>query len=251
MTPFVTSVDTYMSTEIRKYSSLVRLRTVMLLVIYLLILGGCAGLSTGRCLTCAISIWNATENGGTVYQDIFFGSDGDVAVVANAFCAERRLGPPQIGPKTRTPRNQANYEYNFNCAQPVATASPTNPIAVRNLAGQCVALGFERDTPDFGNCVIRLLEIENSRANQSATQSETALQQFRNEQAVRQKAQDRAIQTLQQLQGAGSRSSPNQSGVAVLKRSYISGKNRICVYDRVGSEDVITISATAICPLAR
>lgn len=35
----------------------------------------------------------------------------------------------------------------------------------------------------------------------------------------------------------------------VLKRSYQSGTNRICVYDDMGSERAVTIAATDLCPI--
>ncbi|QFT57148.1 hypothetical protein [Microbulbifer sp. THAF38] len=37
------------------------------------------------------------------------------------------------------------------------------------------------------------------------------------------------------------------AGTAFLKRNYISGLNRICVYDHLGSEVIITIKSTEIC----
>lgn len=50
----------------------------------------------------------------------------------------------------------------------------------------------------------------------------------------------------------GQPATPSQSSggaTAFLKREYESGFNRICIYDRVGSEVAITINATQICPL--
>jgi hypothetical protein len=40
-----------------------------------------------------------------------------------------------------------------------------------------------------------------------------------------------------------------QSGTAFLKGSYVSGMNRICNYDRVGSAVAITVGAAELCPL--
>ena len=39
------------------------------------------------------------------------------------------------------------------------------------------------------------------------------------------------------------------AGTAFFVRDYVSGMNRICVYDYLGSQVVITVSATSICPL--
>ena len=38
-------------------------------------------------------------------------------------------------------------------------------------------------------------------------------------------------------------------GAAFFKRSYQSGMNRICIYDRLGSEVAITVGAADLCPL--
>lgn len=40
------------------------------------------------------------------------------------------------------------------------------------------------------------------------------------------------------------------TGMATFKRSYQSGLNRVCLYDRTGSEVATTIGATEICPLS-
>jgi len=39
------------------------------------------------------------------------------------------------------------------------------------------------------------------------------------------------------------------AGTAFLKRQYVSGMNRICIYDHLGSEVAITLRATDICPV--
>ena len=39
------------------------------------------------------------------------------------------------------------------------------------------------------------------------------------------------------------------AGIAFFKYSYVSGMNRICVYDHLGSQYVITIPAAQVCPV--
>jgi hypothetical protein len=39
------------------------------------------------------------------------------------------------------------------------------------------------------------------------------------------------------------------TGTGFLRNSYVSGMNRICVYDRMGSAYAVTIGAVEICPL--
>jgi hypothetical protein len=63
------------------------------------------------------------------------------------------------------------------------------------------------------------------------------------------------IQTGTQLMQQGRRQ-PNPvdnptAPAAFLRNSYVSGLNRICLYDRLGSQVAVTIPATAICPLGR
>ena len=40
----------------------------------------------------------------------------------------------------------------------------------------------------------------------------------------------------------------SDDGPGIFRRSYVSGTNRICIYSRAGSEYVLTVSATDICP---
>lgn len=40
------------------------------------------------------------------------------------------------------------------------------------------------------------------------------------------------------------------AGIAFLKHDYVSGMNRICVYNDLGSDVHRTIKATELCPLS-
>lgn len=42
---------------------------------------------------------------------------------------------------------------------------------------------------------------------------------------------------------------PKEKPAAVRKRSYISGRDKVCVYSRMGVEEQIVIHASDICPL--
>lgn len=44
---------------------------------------------------------------------------------------------------------------------------------------------------------------------------------------------------------------PQRQATAFLKGSYVSGMNRICIYDRLGSEVAITLRSVDICPLSQ
>lgn len=41
-----------------------------------------------------------------------------------------------------------------------------------------------------------------------------------------------------------------QAGTAFLQSQYVSGMNRICIYDHLGSQVAITVGAAEMCPLS-
>lgn len=50
--------------------------------------------------------------------------------------------------------------------------------------------------------------------------------------------------------GAWGRTAPvlTTEPMKVLKGSYVSGFNRICIYDQLGSDVAVTVNATEMCP---
>lgn len=64
---------------------------------------------------------------------------------------------------------------------------------------------------------------------------------------------ERTIEALKLLDARYNRQpAPQQrQATAFLKSSYVSGTNRICIYDRLGSQVVTTIGAAQICPLSQ
>lgn len=64
--------------------------------------------------------------------------------------------------------------------------------------------------------------------------------------AARQASDAQLMQLSNQLQQPRATQAP---AIGFLRNSYVSGMNRICVYDRLGSQVVTTIPAAAICPL--
>lgn len=55
--------------------------------------------------------------------------------------------------------------------------------------------------------------------------------------------------SLNQQQNPVSFGNQVKQPIAFFKRTYISGFNRICIYDRMGSQFVTTLQSTDICPL--
>ena len=66
---------------------------------------------------------------------------------------------------------------------------------------------------------------------------------------------DRTIRALEVLNAGvnGGRASPMlaPNPVAYLKSQYVSGQNRICVYDRLGSQYILTVGAVQLCPISQ
>ena len=62
-------------------------------------------------------------------------------------------------------------------------------------------------------------------------------------------AMQSGLQMLQQARGAPA-AAPAEQAAGFLKRNYQSGFNRICIYDRLGSEVAVTLPSTSICPLS-
>lgn len=52
------------------------------------------------------------------------------------------------------------------------------------------------------------------------------------------------------LTGARSEMPPQPSTTGFLRREFISGVNRVCVYNHLGSEYFVTVNATELCPLS-
>lgn len=58
------------------------------------------------------------------------------------------------------------------------------------------------------------------------------------------------MRTLGLIVSAIALAAPAFAGTAFLKHHYVSGQNRICVYDHLGSQYIMTIRATELCPLS-
>lgn len=174
------------------HSTKLSLATLLFLV---LMFQGCAGPSTSQCLTCSVTVWRDTGNGGTIYSDTLFGSESDVYSVARKYCSERGQGSPNVGPRTDVKSNPSNWEYSFSCvskelppvrqpleAQNLKTGAPSLPqpetlnsqpvqlqevnktinnenmnrLSLEVSKKKCTELGFKPATEDHGKCVLQL-----------------------------------------------------------------------------------------------
>lgn len=92
----------------------------------------------------------------------------------------------------------------------------------------CSTYGFVPGTTEYATCVQRDFER-------------------------RQAGIQRAIQNMSQQGQAPAQQAPvgggTAQGVAFFKTSYVSGMNRICLYNRLGSQVAYTVGATDLCPM--
>jgi len=105
---------------------------------------------------------------------------------------------------------------------------------MKTAQSECAAQGFAAGTPEYTWCV------------EGAFNAKRA--SFRRSMAIVGAGMGGAAQNLRQ-QRLDAQSNYHPMGARVFRYSYISGTNRICVYARLGSQEVETIDAAAICPL--
>jgi hypothetical protein len=184
-----------------------------------LLVAGCAGYrgeSTSQCSTCATSVISERGSGGII-SHVPSKDASAVARVAAKYCEERHLGAPTIGEPRNDSRNWYPYVYyDFNCRdretdvaamranspQPAVAQQPVDED-VEKLGATCASIGFQKGTPDYGNCVLKLMEMRNAQAGQGAALS--VLQQ----QQLRQLQREQAIKMLQQGLSGLSAQPPN------------------------------------------
>ena len=169
----------------------------------------------------------------------------------------------------------------------IFTFSTTLASSLDIFKKQCEEIGFINNTENFGQCVLKLrksakklkgtshnLEDLIREAKQKLnSQDEVLAEKRRQEKAYTQRIEEendrRASQRFWQTFGGvmmnyglgmaqgntGNNTyySPNslntKSGIAVKTNEYTKGLTKICVYNRMGNIESLTISATSICPL--
>ena len=113
-------------------------------------------------------------------------------------------------------------------------------VAVLSLAGcaqqfmraaqsECAAFGYSKDSPEYAECVERQYQ-----ANQSNYQERLG----------------RASAIMNSGSQTPTTYAPPRAGGRFLQRSYVDGFNRICVYETIQGQEVITIGATELCPIS-
>tara|TARA_X000000950_G_C13475561_1_gene481612 strand:- start:93 stop:494 length:402 start_codon:yes stop_codon:yes gene_type:complete len=90
------------------------------------------------------------------------------------------------------------------------------------------------------------LQKRQTNCNQFAAQLNARVQSQRNNLALSQQLLE---QSQPRTYDSFNNSSSDYFGSAIYKRSYVSGMNRICIYDNMGSDYTTTIGAAEMCPL--
>lgn len=98
---------------------------------------------------------------------------------------------------------------------------------LKGAQADCVKFGFQPDTPRYADCV---------------------QERF----TTRQQGLQRALAGMGSSMQNSAQATPMQPvyrAPRFLKSSYVSGMNRICLYDSMGSTEAVTIGAAQICPI--
>ena len=151
--------------------------------------------------------------------------------------------------------------------QALEAAALAKKQALAKLENRCIGFGYTRSTPQFNQCVADQQKLDQqAKAIEEANKlNEQRAEEARKRAAAAWEAQRRAQQG-DALMALGlsimnnGRASPQASHQEMpragttgcfLKGSYVSGFNRICNYDCMGSGASHTIGAAEICPLNR
>lgn len=114
----------------------------------------------------------AEENGnGGVIWDHYSGRDyGGVTAVARTYCQNAGQGLPSI--KKRKEGcilfcGTEFDEYEFSCGPRPISANQSTAADMEELGKQCAQIGFQKGTPEYGQCVLKLLDINTRQSNNS------------------------------------------------------------------------------------
>ncbi len=146
-------------------------------------------------------MYSDTGSGGSIYN-LASQSEDAVRRVARRYCTEHGLGQPTIGSRNKSPLGSDFSQYDFSCGShdaPVAqqpnvapqpmdqqpvTAQPAVALDVEKFGATCASIGFQKATPEYGNCVLKLMEMNSPQASQSAATSQQQLRQRQRDQAI-------------------------------------------------------------------
>ena len=149
------------------------------------------GESTSRCTDCATALFRDSGSGGSIYN-VDRASEDAVERVARRYCMEHGLGQPTVGKRYVPPMGSGFWGYDFSCGAPGEAPAAEGPVAqqpagsdMEKFGATCTSLGFQKGTPEHGNCILKLMEMNRSRAVESAGPTPQQLRQQQREEAVK------------------------------------------------------------------
>lgn len=125
----------------------------------------------------------------------------------------------------------------FSCAGSPVHTSRMDSVAIQSVDNYTLCKAY---TPRevYSPSVTVINEVRRRRINCEAIYSYSGTDDL--------EAAASILRSAQPQQGTPTVPSPRS--VAIFKSTYVSGFNRVCIYQRRGSDEAYTLKATAICP---
>ena len=197
------------------------------------------------------AFWEMQHSRGGIISNHFMSSTSmaEIRRMSSAHCSS--VGRPLTNVNYLKKHGEFTH-YEVQCKSS-AELERANALLEYTLREKCLSFGYLAESPRFKECISNqkaLQDIKTANENQVRVAEERETMK-----AHAQKSNNLMNLGLQMLnQGtavhqAPSFSSPKTVTTCFKEREWVSGFNRNCVYDCLGSETVETIASTAICPL--
>ena len=142
--------------------------------------------------------------------------------------------------------NQLDYKLSgVNNQKTIAKSTGSSGIDLENIKQTCLDFGYQLGTEKLADCMkdVYLKQIQ----NQSQTTSTTTTSKSKIDPSV----WDDILGVSQGMLGGKSSSSSSSSSMSCFKiNERVSGTNKICSYNCMGSEVTRNIRSTQICPMS-
>ena len=141
--------------------------------------------------------------------------------------------------------SKVSSEQEANHQKATGKSTGSSGIDLQNIKQTCLDFGYQEGTEKLADCMkeVYLKQIQ----NQSQTTSTTTTSKSKIDPSV----WDDILGVSQGMLGGKSSSSPSSSSLSCFKTSErVSGTNKICSYNCMGSEVTRNIRSTRICPMS-
>ena len=160
-------------------------------------------------------------------------------------------GPRMGKVMTQYCQNNSKFEDFYNCVnrnwyEPVVASGANNNLGIQAMAvGQNLLNGVKNGRISDADAIYRWQTVQ---IQLRGLEDATAMRQSQTLQNMATTLQNYG--TGQANQSTGSYNGQS-SATAYLQNEYTKGLSKICVYDRLGSVESITIGSTKLCPISR